>query len=119
MKRSFGIKVGLVSAFACLALLLSLLASTGVVSAHTLQTNSQQNSSVSSAADQSANFCPPHQHNHRFMRHHRWMVNCASDNCQSQWANYQMPNYCYNNGNQSDQTGPGMYNNGGQSPQRS
>ncbi|SRR6266436_7111016 len=48
MRLSFGMKVGLVSLFSCLALLLGLLSSTGLASAHTAST--LQSAHISSAA---------------------------------------------------------------------
>ena len=53
MRSSFGMKVGLVSLFSCLALLLGLLSSTGVASAHTANTlQSAHISSIALADDQ-------------------------------------------------------------------
>ncbi len=48
MRLSFSMKVGLVSLFSCLALLLGLLSSTGMASAHTA--NTLQSAHISSAA---------------------------------------------------------------------
>lgn len=50
MKLSVGMKVGLVSLFSCLALLLGLLSSTGMASAHTANTLQTTNISVTALA---------------------------------------------------------------------
>jgi len=51
MKLSMGMKVGLVSLFSCLALLLGLLSSAGMASAHTATTLQTTHVSVATVAD--------------------------------------------------------------------
>ncbi len=51
MRLSFSMKVGLVSLFSCLALLLGLLSSTGVASAHTATTLQSAHISAMAVAD--------------------------------------------------------------------
>ncbi len=59
MRLSVGMKVGLVSLFSCLALLLGLLSSTGIASAHTANTLQSVRVSANALADDSpTNGCP-------------------------------------------------------------
>ncbi len=58
MRLSVGMKVGLVSLFSCLALLLGLFSSTGIASAHTANTQSVHVSANALADDSAANDCP-------------------------------------------------------------